>query len=814
MSLAGGTQDTVAVVLADFGNDGDLDIFVANYADTQLVSQVHCTGDATARSHVGLNCVSCTSPMSYRASEVLDVCLECDAHTQVDFSGECATCPPAFSRPFGHQECTKCQMGKSQPTPGTDCVDCSEGTYSPFDGSVLCFPCALGSHSPQPGATSCTSCDVGSYSDTPGASVCSACPVGGFCATAGAASASMTFEQWYVQPAHAQPSTRAHDGDQLSVPLTARRLLLFYHSPAGYYNSNEGASSVSSCIACSAGKSNPVPGSSSESVCKDCMPGGYSAAGAASCTRCEGGKFTDLFGQTACEDCTPGYLCLEGSSAPQPCPGGTHADSSLAFMSSLSECIVCDEGTSCSVGSAEPTPCAPGTYSDEPQQETCKKCDAGTFQALAGQTSCDPCTAGYYCAEGAAAALPCPGGTHKDASLTVMTSVEQCVICNEGTSCSVGSAEPTPCAPGTYTDEPEQETCKKCVAGKFQDKPGNTACKQCLDGHYCAEGAAAALPCPGGRYANQTIIATIGYLRGLDECVICPPGMSCSVGSDMPTPCLPGSFSATEAAPTCDLCPAGEFQNLYGQTSCKDCIRGFYCNKGASTPVPCPGGTSSNASRVQEKASCTPVGRGFWAPLGSALPEPCPASGFYCPGAAEDTVNAAPGSKPIIVPVGDSTTTKEVESVQKEMSLDVSCDDFDINAVKQELAEQYGCDPALISFPNPCGAARRRRALATLTFTITIATEGTAADGTPVTAAVGNLLAAIQAIDDTALANGLGSALGTTVAVTTQPPAQAVVAKTVKFTCPKGKWCTVRCMHHSNLPSSSLNRPIRPSRHH
>jgi hypothetical protein len=193
-------------------------------------------------------------------------------------------------------------------------------------------------------------------------------------------------------------------------------------------------------------------------------------------------------------------------------------------------------------------------------------------------------------------------------------------------------------------------------------------------------------------------------------------------------------------------------------------------------------------SRVQEKASCTPVGLGFWAPLGSALPEPCPASGFYCPGAAEDTVNAAPGSKPIIVPVGDSTTTKEVESVQKEMTLDMSCDYFDHDAVKQSLAEQYGCDLALISFPNPCGGARRRRALATLTFTITIATEGTAADGTPVTAAVGNLLAAVAAVDDTQLASLLGSALGTTVEVTSQPPAPAVVAKTVKFTCPKGKW--------------------------
>ena len=254
--------------------------------------------------------------------------------------------------------------------------------------------------------------------------------------------------------------------------------------------------------------------------------------------------------------------------------------------------------------------------------------------------------------------------------------------------------------------------------------------------------------------------------------------------------CLPGSYADDEGTGLCSLCEAGKYQSANGRTACMACPRGFYCTKGSSTPVPCKGGTSSNATGAQSADACTPVVAGEWAPLGSALPEPCPASGFFCPGYAEDNVNQQPGSKPIIIPVGDSTTTTEVETVQKQMTLDVSCATFDYAKVKQSLATEYNVDVALISFPNPCSARRRMRALATLTFTISIATEGTAADGTPVSAPVANLLSAVQGVSDAELAGSLGTALGTAVTVTTTAPSQATVKKTVKFTCPKGKWCT------------------------
>ena len=58
---------------------------------------------------------------------------------------------------------------------------------------------------------------------------------------------------------------------------------------------------------------------------------------------------------------------------------------------------------------------------------------------------------------------------------------------------------------------------------------------------------------------------------------------------------------------------------------------------------------------------------------------------------------------------GPVTSVKiQVETVQKEMTLDMSCVDFDIDAVKATLAAQYGVDVALISTLLPCPNDRSR----------------------------------------------------------------------------------------------------------
>ena len=128
------------------------------------------------------------------------------------------------------------------------------------------------------------------------------------------------------------------------------------------------------------------------------------------------------------------------------------------------------------------------------------------------------CVGADYCAEGSAAPLPCPGGTTMDASLAVMTSVEQCLDCREGTFCPVGSANATLCAPGTINPLVKQESCVRCEAGKYQDLEGNTTCKPCPRG--CATRCVARTDAQGcyrrAAAASVAALAAVG-LGGLSQ---------------------------------------------------------------------------------------------------------------------------------------------------------------------------------------------------------------------------------------------------------------------------------------------------------
>ena len=107
-------------------------------------------------------------------------------------------------------------------------------------------------------------------------------------------------------------------------------------------------------------------------------------------------------------------------------------------------------------------------------------------------------------------------------------------------------------------------------------------------------------------------------------------------------------------------------------------------------------------------------------------------------GTALDKVNTlAPGSRPIIVPVGASTLTETVDVVEHLLSLDVSCTFFDSASIIASLAAQYGVDASQITLSDPCaGAARRRhRELSgSLQVTVTISTSSTSQTGASLSA--------------------------------------------------------------------------------
>ena len=141
-----------------------------------------------------------------------------------------------------------------------------------------------------------------------------------------------------------------------------------------------------------------------------------------------------------------------------------------------------------------------------------------------------------------------------------------------------------------------------------------------------------------------------------------------------------------------------------------------------------------------------------------------------------ETQNATVGNTLVTFRALDADTGSSVETevVESKITLDITCDSFDIDAVKATLAEQYGVDVALISLDDPCARRRRRarRSLSSIELTSSIAISATAADGTNISAPT-DLLAKVSNVDDSALGSSLGTALGTPITVSSTPPVQA-----------------------------------------
>ena len=298
--------------------------------------------------------------------------------------------------------------------------------------------------------------------------------------------------------------------------------------------------------------------------------------------------------------CPKGHYCPEGTSVALPCSPGSYSNSTSLI--SANHCTPTDAGHFAPTGSTQQTPCSPGTVAPNARMGTCRRCEAGTFQAAPGKLVCEPCTPGSYCAEGAAAALPCKAGTYQSATMLqlnlLMTSADDCLECPVGTACGTGAAEPSSCSPGTVQPDAGMATCDKCVAGTYQPAEGKKACIACESGSYCPEGASASRPCAKGSYSNAT------NLTSADECTATDVGHFAPTGSTEQTPCSAGTVQPRRKQPKCDNCAAGKFMNASGRTECHACAPGSYCPEGASAPLSCSEGTYSNKTDLGAAADC------------------------------------------------------------------------------------------------------------------------------------------------------------------------------------------------------------------
>ena len=131
------------------------------------------------------------------------------------------------------------------------------------------------------------------------------------------------------------------------------------------------------------------------------------------------------------------------------------------------------------------------------------------------------------------------------------------------------------------------------------------------------------------------------------------------------------------------------------------------------------------------------------------------------------------------MPVGQSTETQHVETVSKDMTLDVTVDDFAEQRVGliQQLAARYAVDPSLVTLEVLPGSVQIRMTIATT-------------NGADANVSISTLVQTVAAVSDAELAASIGAAFNTTVVVTSTPLERGTVPITVPLSCPRGKWCT------------------------
>ena len=205
-----------------------------------------------------------------------------------------------------------------------------------------------------------------------------------------------------------------------------------------------------------------------------------------------------------------------------------------------------------------------------------------------------------------------------------------------------------------------------CGAGEYAvTGPGGTTCAGCPAGLAC-DGSTSQRACGADAGGDPTKYTY--SLAAAGVCSLCPAGYSCSSAAAAPTPCAPGTTSATGVASCSPLaatavspdgiqiidCGANQATAAYyvdsARKRCLPCPPGHRCpTAGLNSAVACPSPASYSLGLQQ---ACTPCPAGSECPDASAVPAPCPpgtyalaggGSCITCPaGRRCPTTNSAP----------------------------------------------------------------------------------------------------------------------------------------------------------------------------
>lgn len=384
-------------------------------------------------------------------------------------------------------------------------------------------------------------------------------------------------------------------------------------------------------------------------------PGSYSSAGAASCSPCPAGKYTESNSSSTCTDCTAGkYLQSEGAFsqyACQNCAAGTYTPST-----GLTVCQNCTAGSFSPEMSSGCTPCSAGWFFSSNASSTCTICPIGKYASSRGSSSCETCETGIYNVdEGSFDCDKCSGG--KKLAIDIANGLGTgCVDCSDGeysnpgaTSCNscdhtegfvskTGSETCSYCGPGLYADVISQ-SCEMCEVGKFSIG-GKNNCEDCQLGFIsnAVDGAGYCTPCPAGSYANPA----------QTECLPCAPGFISGIASTECTACEKGKFAEGYGNTGCTFCDdtkvlKGSTTNFTGATSSSSC----QCNAGEYADE-----ITNTCKQASEGISKTVVGmttknltleEGYWRTSPSSLQIEVCFNNIHCIGGSDPSSLCAPG---------------------------------------------------------------------------------------------------------------------------------------------------------------------------
>ena len=185
-------------------------------------------------------------------------------------------------------------------------------------------------------------------------------------------------------------------------------------------------------------------------------------------------------------------------------------------------------------------------------------------------------------------------------------------LCNAGSSCRLGFE--TKCPGGKYTPVKGLANCIPCPPGYYcNNTKGTSEPKLCTTFNFCPIGSTIPTPCRAGTYTES-------FMKGLEasfQCAPCPTGFFCPSGSyDGSNKCAAGYYchsGASAANQPVNLCPMG-----------------YYCPEGALLPTECPNGKFSERGAGSE-AGCTLCNAGYYCvrEVNIAYKVKCP-PGHYC----------------------------------------------------------------------------------------------------------------------------------------------------------------------------------------